>query len=119
MHGQSTITITQVENGFIAVLPFQPYEDLEYQQGDTSYGPDVHISGPYRVPESEIRRHARIQKEELLKDDELERLKQENYSNDQELKKVPYGEIKDQNIFIFKTFQEVLSFLNEKYIENK
>ncbi len=82
----NSVNISQCANGWIVVIPY-------------------FVS----FPEDEFRKQARIMKEEFHGDDVLNKLREEELESN----KAPV--MKDENVFIFKTFDEVINFLNKKY----
>ena len=103
---QSQITLTHVSNGWMVVLPYQPQ----------AFAQPIR-----RASEAEIRRQARIMKDEIQGDDVLKKLQGENqdemFADIEDFKTIPLSEIKEENIAIFLTLEEALAFVKEKYEE--
>lgn len=101
-HGSTEIVIRQIANGWMVILPH--IHQLPEQ-------PDV---------EELMRKQFRIAKEEFGGgDDVLDKIRKENQEQPQpkkaELRPAPkIIDLKDENVYCFKTFPELLEFLAEK-----
>ena len=96
MYSAQDITIRQVSNGWMVVIPIQP-EPINYAEI--------------------IRAQARVVKDEMNGDDLLKQL--QSKSMDEPVEDIfaspsSLSDLKDESISIFKTFDEVLAFLKSK-----
>lgn len=102
MFNENEIRIGQIANGWQVILPHRPMRAIGGLPGD------------FRS-ELAIRREARIMKNEMLGDDLLNKLT----GNEDEIpviaqpqyEKLPWAALKNECVYTFKTFAEVLAFL--------
>ncbi len=100
MFTHNQITITQVNNGWMVVLPI-----IGGHFGSPSF--------MYETDEASLRRSARIMRDEMHGDPVLRDIQDQDM--DIPTPKQPkLSDIKDKNISIFKTFEEVLEFLKSQ-----
>lgn len=99
-YSEIQITIEQIANGWMVILPFQPVMD----------------NGNFE--EDMIRRQAKIFKEELHDTDPvLSRIKEEQYAlsgNPEPANSMPLKDMKNDRIYMFKELDEALTFLSQK-----
>jgi hypothetical protein len=100
MQDQSTITITQVSNGWLVCLPYQP---PMFQQNSIGEQIVEQITAIKTV----------IYKDPMLQGDEEQIISNSKSKNLSNFKK-PLSEMKEDRLHIFKTFPEVLEFLKDK-----
>lgn len=102
MFSENEIRISQIANGWQVILPHRPMRAI------------ASLDGPFRS-EMAIRREARIMKDEMLGDALLDKLTGNGHEvpeiQEPQFEKLPWTELKNQSIYTFKTFTEVLAFL--------
>lgn len=101
-----SVIITKVKNGWIVQMPL----------------PLRQFYGPMPAPdyEQQLRKQARIMREEFQKDDELARLRGETADDNQEqLPPVASEKLPEAgHLFIFTDAEKMLAFLSERLIKN-
>lgn len=112
-HGQNSITIEQVANGWMVILPYQPNR---MKAGVTG--------GPFfaGIPDDDQLIHmAQVMQENMHKDPLLAKIERENREpsntvfSDDNLEKTPLIELKNEGVHVFKTYDEVLAFLKSEF----
>lgn len=95
MFQQNQITITQVANGWMVVLPYR----------------QTVLASPFDE-EAHIRRQARIMRDEFEEDYFLKDIQDKAAVAElPKFKEIPLKELKEKNISVFKTFAEVMDYL--------
>lgn len=106
-HGAATITIEPVANGWIVIMPHQARIPLNGIPGSPQFG---------MPSEDQLRHMAQVMNEAVHKDPLLAKIERENKAPEDEAAgqqsiKQPISELKNEDIHIFTTFDEVLAFL--------